>query len=154
MYFCRLILIHFNLYSMKRLVWLVAFLMICGLGFSQESTLVKNRPLPSVDIKDVKGNPFNTSKIENDGKPIIISFWATWCKPCMMVGPIIEELADEYTDKFVFAKVDVGQNSRIGSRYGMSLPNIIVFKDGKPAAQLVGFKPKAELKRMLDGVIA
>jgi len=80
---------------MKRLVWLVAFLMICGLGFSQETTLVKNRPLPSIDIKDVKGNPFNTSKIENDGKPIIISFWATWCKPCIKE---LTTIADVYAD--------------------------------------------------------
>ena len=68
---------------MRKFACLLVCLMITGFGFSQQTTLVKNRPLPSIDIKDIKGNPFNTSKIENDGKPIIISFWATWCKPCV-----------------------------------------------------------------------
>ena len=80
---------------MKKLAWLVAFMMINGFGFSQENTLSKNRPLPSVDIKDVKGNPFSTLKIENDGKPIIISFWASWCKPCIKE---LTTIADVYAD--------------------------------------------------------
>jgi len=105
--------------------------------------------------KPIEVNESNfESAVLKSQKPVLVDFWATWCKPCLMVGPIIEELADEYKDKLIFAKVDVGQNSKIGSRYGMSLPNIIVFKDGKPAAQMVGFKPKTELKRMLDGVVA
>jgi len=95
MYFCALINIHFNLCFMKKLALLVAFMMIIGFGFSQENTLSKNRPLPSIDIKDVKGNPFNTLKIENDGKPIVISFWASWCKPCIKE---LTTIADIYAD--------------------------------------------------------
>lgn len=80
---------------MKKLGWLVAFMIITGFVFSQGNALLKNRPLPSVDIKDVKGNPFNTLKIENDGKPIVISFWASWCKPCIKE---LTTIADVYTD--------------------------------------------------------
>ena len=80
---------------MKKLVWLAALMMIPGFGFSQETAVSKNRPLPTVDIKDVKGNPFSTLKIENDGKPIIIDFWATWCKPCVKE---LTTIADIYPD--------------------------------------------------------
>jgi thiol-disulfide isomerase/thioredoxin len=80
---------------MKKLAWLLAFLMSTGYCYSQENTLSKNRPLPSVDIKDVKGNPFNTLMIEIDGNPIIISFWATWCKPCIKE---LTTIADVYAD--------------------------------------------------------
>ena len=80
---------------MKKLALLIAFMMITGFGFSQESSSSKTLALPSVDIKDVKGNPFNTLKIENDGKPIVISFWASWCKPCIKE---LTTIADVYTE--------------------------------------------------------
>jgi thiol-disulfide isomerase/thioredoxin len=80
---------------MKKLAFIIVLFFIAGFGFSQENTLTKNRPLPSVDIKDIKGNPFNTSKIENDGKPIVISFWASWCKPCVKE---LTTIADVYAD--------------------------------------------------------
>ena len=79
---------------MKRLIFLLCIVLSGIYGHSQV-TLSKNRPLPAIDIKDVKGNPFNTSKITNDGKPIIISFWATWCKPCIKE---LTTIADVYSD--------------------------------------------------------
>lgn len=79
---------------MKNLILLLCIVLSGFYGYSQV-TLSKNRPLPSIDIKDVKGNPFNTSKINNDGKPIIISFWATWCKPCIKE---LTTIADVYSD--------------------------------------------------------
>ena len=79
---------------MKKVIFLLSFILVVFLGFSQ-GTLTKNRQLPLVDIKDVKGNPFSTSKIRNDGKPIIISFWATWCKPCIKE---LTTIADVYSD--------------------------------------------------------
>jgi thioredoxin 1 len=104
--------------------------------------------------KPIEVNESNFEAVVLKSKiPVFVDFWATWCKPCQMVAPILDELAEEYSGKITFTKIDVGQNSKIGSQYGMSLPNLIVFKNGKPAAQVVGFKPRAELKRMLDGVI-
>jgi len=83
---------------MKKVVCLIPFILIAFLGYSQ-GTLTKNRQLPSVDIKDVKGNPFNTSKITNDGKPIIISFWATWCKPCIKELTAIAEVYSDWQEE-------------------------------------------------------
>jgi thioredoxin 1 len=87
--------------------------------------------------------------------PVLVDFWATWCRPCMMVAPIVDELATEYAGKITFAKMDVDQNQKIAAQFGvMSIPNLIVFKNGKPASQVVGFKPKADLKKTLDNALA
>ena len=83
---------------MKKNIFLVSFILVAFIGYSQ-GTLTKNRQLPSVDIKDVKGNPFNTSKIANDGKPMIISFWATWCKPCIKELTTIAEVYSDWQEE-------------------------------------------------------
>lgn len=83
--------------------------------------------------------------------PVLVDFWAAWCAPCRMVAPLIEELAQEYEDRITFVKVDVDQNAKIASQYRiMSIPTLILFKDGKPLFNIVGFRPKAELKQSLD----
>jgi cytochrome c biogenesis protein CcmG, thiol:disulfide interchange protein DsbE len=83
---------------MKKLIVLLPFVLVVLFSYSQ-GTLTKNRPLPSVDIKDVKGNPFNTSRISNDGNPIIISFWATWCKPCIKELTTIAEVYSDWKEE-------------------------------------------------------
>ena len=86
--------------------------------------------------------------------PMLVDFWAEWCGPCRMVAPVVEELAGEYDGRVGFAKVDVDQNHRIASQYGiMSIPTLIIFKDGKPASNIVGFRPKAELKKSLEDAL-
>jgi len=86
--------------------------------------------------------------------PVLVDFWAPWCAPCRMVAPVVEELAEEYDGRVSFAKLDVDQNPKTASKYRiMSIPSLIIFKNGQPVSQIVGYKPKAELKRDLDAAI-
>ncbi len=86
--------------------------------------------------------------------PVLVDFWAPWCRPCIMAAPVLEELAEEYAGRITIAKLDVDQNARTAAKYGiMAIPNLIIFKNGKPASQIVGYKPKAELKRELDAAL-
>jgi len=83
--------------------------------------------------------------------PVLVDFWAPWCSPCRMVAPIVDELSDEYEGKVSFFKVNVDNNQAVAGKYGvMSIPTLILFKDGKPVTNIVGFKPKDELKKNLD----
>ena len=90
----------------------------------------------------------------NSKIPVLLDFWAAWCAPCRMVAPVVDELAQEYDGKVSFGKVDVDQNPKIAGKYGiMSIPTLILFKDGKPITNMVGFKPKAQLKQSLDSIL-
>ncbi len=86
--------------------------------------------------------------------PMLVDFWAAWCAPCRMVAPIVEELTEEYEGRVGFAKMDVDQNPKTASKYGiMSIPTLLIFKNGNPVSNIVGFRPKAELKRSLDAAL-
>jgi len=103
-----------------------------------------------VEIKDD-----NFSEVVTQAKtPVLVDFWAPWCGPCRMVSPVVEELADEYEGKVSFGKVNVDENPKIASQYGiMSIPTLILFKDGQPVSNIVGFRPKDELKKSLDSAL-
>ncbi|MGD9115789.1 MAG: thioredoxin [Dehalococcoidia bacterium] len=93
-------------------------------------------------------------KVLKSEVPVLVDFWAAWCRPCLMTAPVLEELAGEYAGKLTIAKLDVDQNANTAAKYGiMAIPNLIIFKDGKPVSQIVGYKPKDELKRNLDSAL-
>ncbi len=98
-------------------------------------------------------NIFTTANFENEvlnsDIPVLVDFWATWCMPCKMLAPTIEELAKE-ADRYKVGKVDVDKEPELAQKYRiMSIPTVLVFKDGKVAASMVGLQSKAKLLSML-----
>lgn len=88
-------------------------------------------------------------------KFVLVDFWATWCAPCRMIAPIIEQIANQYNGKITVAKVDVDAQQELSIRYGISsIPTVILYKDGKVAAKEIGVKPLNSFTRMLDTHIA
>lgn len=87
------------------------------------------------------------NEVLNSDKPVLVDFWAQWCGPCRMLGPIIEEIANDYEGKVKVGKVNVDEQPNLASKYGIaSIPTVIVFKNGKPEKTLVGLRSKMKLK--------
>ncbi|HGX0904487.1 TPA: thioredoxin [Staphylococcus aureus] len=99
-------------------------------------------------IVKVKDADFD-SKVESGVQ--LVDFWATWCGPCKMIAPVLEELAADYEGKADILKLDVDENPSTAAKYEvMSIPTLIVFKDGQPVDKVVGFQPKENLAEVLD----
>lgn len=97
---------------------------------------------------------FNQEVLQSD-RPVLIDFWAPWCGPCQMMGPIVDELSEEYKEKNIkIGKCNVDENNDIAAQYNvMSIPTFLIFKDGKVVDQVTGGIQKEKLKEMLDRVV-
>ncbi len=101
------------------------------------------------NVKKFSLNNWETEVLNSD-KPVLVDFWAAWCNPCRMVGPIVEELADSYAGKIMVGKLNVDEEGAIAGKYGvMSIPTLAVFKGGQVVDKMVGFRSKADLEKML-----
>jgi thioredoxin 1 len=105
------------------------------------------------DLLEVTDENFD-AEIVNSDIPAVVDFWAEWCGPCRMVGPVVKELADDYKGKIKVAKMDVDRNRQTPARFGIrNIPTLILFKGGEVAQTIVGAQPKSaieeELKKLL-----
>lgn len=102
---------------------------------------------------EVNDSNFEEVVIKSD-KPVIVDFWAEWCGPCRMIGPIVEELSEDYKDQVVCTKLDVDSNPGVASKYGIrNIPTVLFFKDGEIVDKQVGAVPKSNLEAKLTPLL-
>jgi thioredoxin 1 len=103
--------------------------------------------------KEVSDASFSTEVLSSD-KPVLVDFWATWCGPCKMVAPVLEQIATEQAEQLTVAKLDVDANPQTAGQFQVvSIPTMILFKDGQPVKRIVGAKGKAALLRELSDAV-
>ena len=104
----------------------------------------------AVEITDAN---FEELVLKSD-KPVVVDFWAAWCGPCRMIGPVIEEMAGEYDGKAIIGKVNVDENPGVSAQFGVrNIPTVLFIKNGEVADKSVGAVPKAQLVQKLDALI-
>jgi len=99
--------------------------------------------------KEINRNNFN-DEVLNSSKPVLLDFWAPWCAPCRMIAPVVEKISNELEGQVVVGKVNVDQERDLAIKFNiMSIPNLVIVKDGKVVENIVGFRPKEDLKNLL-----
>ena len=102
------------------------------------------------EVKTLTDATFD-NEVSKSATPVIVDFWAPWCGPCRMVGPVIDQIAEEHAGKVTIGKVNVDENPGTAGKYGiMSIPTIILFKDGEPAKKVIGARSKADFEREFE----
>jgi len=105
-------------------------------------------------VTEVTDSTFDAEVLQSP-VPVLVDFWATWCGPCRMIAPVVEELAKQYEGKLKVTKVDVDNNTRIATKYDIrSIPSLYIFKGGKVVQTIIGAVPKNQLVSALEGVLA
>jgi thioredoxin 1 len=97
----------------------------------------------------------NIKDVINSGKPVVVDFWAEWCGPCRMIGPILEELAEEYADKVEIGKLNVDDNVDTPNEYGIrNIPTVLFFKNGELVDKQIGAGPKNVFKEKIEALLS
>lgn len=105
------------------------------------------------NLKEFNDLNFKKEVLESE-VPVLVDFWAPWCGPCQMISPVITQLAEEFAGKAVVGKVNVDENINTPGQYGvLSIPTIVLFKNGKEAQRIVGFRPKGDLQKELESLL-
>ncbi len=102
----------------------------------------------------IEATDANFDELINSDKPVLVDFWAEWCGPCKMIGPVVEQLAGEYEGRAIIAKMDVDQNAQIPAKFGIrSIPTLMVFKNGQLVDKVIGAVPKNVLEQKLQAAM-